>query len=315
MNQDRITHLVHKLRKGEASQQEIDELNEYWQWAQADQSLFESIPQNERDLMCSSMFNEIQNRIEAHEEKQQTLAIQSWIPRIAAVFALVAISFVLWRSGDNEIELATAYGEQKNITLPDGSSIILNGNSAVKFSNDWDENSDREIWLNGEGFLEVVHTANHNKFTVHTEESLDVQVLGTRFNVKVRRGRSEVMLEEGRVRLSMNENGNTDTLTMKPGELVTCVLQQVQKTRVDASHYASWKDNKLYFNETPLFEVADILEDAYGFQVEFKDDSLNNRKLSGEIQSTKAEDILSAIRESMDVKIIEDGRKIIFYSK
>jgi ferric-dicitrate binding protein FerR (iron transport regulator) len=311
MNQDRIIYLVQRLRSGEASQSEVAELREYWDWAQSDQQAFESIPREEREHIRSTMLSEIRSRIAAHETRRRSAILTSWPLRIAAVFVLVAISYLILNRSVEQVQVVTAYGEQKTLTLPDGSSLRLNGNSAVKYAAAWSDDEDREIWLDGEGFLEVKHTKNDNKFTVHTAEALDVQVLGTRFNVKVRRGQAEVMLEEGRVRLAMGDN-NRDTLTMKPGDLVTRVKQQVTRTTVNASRYASWKENKLYFDETPLFEVARLLEDTYGFEVEFKDKSLNKRKLSGEIRSAEGQDILTAIRESMDITITEDGRKVIF---
>lgn len=315
MNQDRIAELAEKLRNGNATQQEIEELEKYWDWAQKDNTLFESMTLDEREAVRSTMFENISNQIATARGKQRSLILQPWTLRIAAAVAIAVISFVLWNPSTHQVQLATQYGEQKNIVLPDGSSVKLNGNSSLKYADEWNEETPREIWIKGEAFFDVVHTQNDQKFIVHTEDALDVQVLGTRFNVKARSEKTEVMLEEGRVRLSVDVNGGTDTLTMKPGELVVKAKQQVVKSKVNAAEYSSWKDNKLFFSETPLLEVARILEDTYGFEVEFKHKSLNERKLSGEIRSARGEDILTAIRESLDIKITEDGRKIVFHSK
>lgn len=314
MNQQRIADLVKKFRNGEATQPEIEELNRYWSWAQADDTLFNALSPEEREHIRNAMFANIKNRIAA-EEKHRSLVFHPWTLRIAAALVIAMISFLLIDIKPAQVQLATAYGEQKRITLPDGSSVQLNGNSSIKYAAEWDKDEDREIWVDGEGFFDVVHTANDAKFTVHTNDALDVQVLGTRFNVKVRSGKSEVMLEEGRVRLAMMKDGGTDTLTMKPGDLVIKAKQQVRKSSVEANHYASWKDNKLYFSDTPLIEVARLLEETYGFQVEFRTKALSERKLSGEIRSAKGEDILTAIRESLDIKITEDGRRVVFHSR
>lgn len=68
----------------------------------------------------------------------------------------------------------------------------------------------------------------------------------------------------------------------------------------------------MYFDQTPLLEVAKFLEDTHGYKVEFKNKALQNRKLSGELQSGKAEDILIALRESLQIQITKDGNKLVF---
>lgn len=311
MDQQRITHLIQKLRKGETTLGEQEELEQYWQWAQEDRTLFEKMSTEERELIRTAIFRNIQMRI---EKKQRVIALNSWPLRVAAALIIAAVSFVLLiGTGADDVEFQTAFGEQKSIVLPDGSNVRLNGNSSVRYASAWDEDDDREIWISGEGFFDVMHTANHQPFIVHTSQMVDVRVLGTRFNVKARREKTEVMLESGKVRLQMTADPEHDTLTMKPGDLVTLMKGQRKKETVVAGRYASWKDNKLYFSQTPLREVAKILEDTYGFKVEFRNKSLANRKLSGEIQSGKGEDILTAIRESLDVKISADGHRVVFH--
>ena len=311
MNKERITHLVQKLRKGEATIEEQSELEQYWEWAQEDGTLFEAMSHEEQELVRTSMLRNIKKRIAG---KQRVIALNSWPIRIAAAVVIAMVSFLLWPKPDGQqTQFQTAFGEHKTIQLPDGSNVKLNGNSSIHYASEWNTTDDREIWISGEGFFDVTHTSNHQPFVVHTNESVDVRVLGTRFNVKVRNQKTEVMLEEGKVRLQMGNQSERDTLTMKPGELVTLMKNDLKKETIVASRYASWKDNKLYFSETPLSEVAKILEDTYGFEVEFKKKSLNDRKLSGEIQSRKGEDILSAIRESLDIKITEDGHKVVFH--
>lgn len=311
MNPQRITHLVQRLRTGKVTSEEERELEKYWEWAQEDRTLFEAISTEERELIRTAMLRNIQQRI---GKKQRVIALDIWPLRIAAALVIGAILYVLLpKPGANQTQFQTAFGERKDITLPDGSHVQLNGNSSVRYASGWNEDDDREIWISGEGFFDVTHTANHQPFIVHTGEAVDVRVLGTRFNVKVRREKTEVMLEEGRVRLQMSSDAENDTLTMKPGDLVTLMKDERRKETVVASRYASWKDNKLYFSETPLSEVAKILEDTYGFKVEFKNRSLSDRKLSGEIQAGKGEDILTAIRESLDIKITADGHRVMFH--
>ncbi len=63
------------------------------------------------------------------------------------------------------------------------------------------ENPVREVWIRGEAFFRVASKKSGGRkvpFVVHTHE-LDVQVLGTAFNVANRRGRVDIALEHGSV--------------------------------------------------------------------------------------------------------------------
>ncbi len=86
--------------------------------------------------------------------------------KVAAVFiGLVVLSaslfFILQR--DNTLQYRTQFGETKNLLLPDSSTVILNANSKLTYSSDWNSKDLRKVWLEGEAFFSVVHTANDQK--------------------------------------------------------------------------------------------------------------------------------------------------------
>jgi transmembrane sensor len=314
MEQQRIAYLIKKWNSGLASSEERKELEDFWEWASQDNTLFDSFPEIEKEEIKVAMRTNIISAIRKNARKSNFRFLNqiSWPMRIAATLLLGVLAFWLFYSPVNLKEVHTAYSQQQVITLPDGSNAILNGNSSLRYNEFWNEDENREVWVDGEVFFDVTHTRNHQKFIVHTSSNVNVQVLGTRFNVKLRRGLTEVMLEQGKVRMNLDRSGMRDTITLKPGELVKVEKQAFLKSLVNAPRYSSWKEKKLYFDQTPLFEVAKILEDTHGYQVEFKNKSLRNRKLSGELQSGKVEDIIIALRTSLQIEITKDGNKLLF---
>jgi transmembrane sensor len=123
----------------------------------------------------------------------------------------------------------TGYAKIKKITLPDGSVVTLNANSELKLSANWSDKGERQVWLDGEAYFEVAKKeVTHQKFIVHTRD-IDVEVLGTRFNVNTRHEKSIVSLEEGKIRLTLNNTvkatlktkATAQVLEMKPGEMGT----------------------------------------------------------------------------------------------
>jgi transmembrane sensor len=316
MEQKRIAHLIQKWNSKEISPQEQKELEDFWVWANNDDTLLNSFSEIERENVRVAMLANIKatiNNQTYRESRTSFLGNFSWPLRIAATLTIGVLAFWLLYNPIEINEVRTAYGQQRTIALPDGSSVILNGNSSVRYNQLWDDKENREVWIEGEGFFDVTQTRNHQKFIVHTVNKVDVQVLGTRFNVKRRRDKIEVMLEQGKVQMNISQPGIPDTITLKPGDLVTLEKKSIVKSLVNPSKYSSWKEKKLYFDQTPLFEVAKIIEDTHGFKVEFKNKSLRNRKLSGEIQSGKVDDILLALRESLQIQITKEGNKLLFY--
>ncbi|HTF20643.1 MAG TPA: FecR domain-containing protein [Chryseolinea sp.] len=315
MTPERSAYLIKRVNKGVAPDAEKNELDDFWKTASTDEAVIHNMNEQERESLRASIFMSVMSSVRkdestaAHGRRRFLQSVILW--RVAASLLIATLAAFWFYDSDNFLEEQTAYGETQEIILPDGSQLMLNANSSVRFKDHWTESGDREVWIKGEGFFDVRHTANHQKFIVHTDQQLDVQVLGTRFNVKVRRARTEVMLEEGKVNVNLtNEDGGTRTL--EPGDLVSLENNKLSGGEVNPSRYASWKDSKLYFDETPLVEVAKMLEDTFGYHIAFGTRSAMDRKLSGELRSGSAEDIIQAIEESLQIRMIKDKQNIIF---
>src|SRR5690625_6666126 len=81
----------------------------------------------------------------------------------------------------------------------DGSEVILNGNSKIRYVVTGTDSFTVDLHLTGEAYFSVAdrrHRQNISPFRVKTDEGL-IQVLGTRFAVCNRDHRSRVLLEEG----------------------------------------------------------------------------------------------------------------------
>ncbi len=206
----------------------------------------------------------------------------------------------------------TGFAETETITLPDGSRVILNANSSLKLSPAWHSDQAREVWLEGEAFFHVSKKpgAGNARFIVHTDH-LQVEVLGTQFNVNNRRGKTKVVLTEGKVKL--NDQDNDNNLLMQPGDYVEYSNQQTSFSRkkVDPLLYSSWKNNRLIFTDTPLGEVAHRLEDHYGLQVVFRDESLRELAFTGNFPANDLSFFLQVLSRSLDIAVTHDGNQIV----
>lgn len=207
---------------------------------------------------------------------------------------------------------ATAYGETRKITLPDGSVVTLNAHSSLRLSAGWNATAPREVWLEGEAFFAVVKKPGGTQgagtaqvpFIVHTSD-VDVEVLGTEFNVNNRREMTRVILTSGKVKLNIPSRSEAQPLYMQPGEAVALsdAGKNVSKTAVDPTLYTAWVNKKLVFDNTPLSEVARIIEDTYGLRVVFADRAQARRKIRGSIPTEDVDVLLAALSGTFNLTV------------
>jgi len=323
MNKRELAQLIQNFRDGSATEEEKRRLESYWDKALKDTTPLDNLPPGEQEILKSAMFNAIKTQL--HLKGSKSISFYRPLYRVAAaILLLVAVSSVLYfnlpvvgehaQLDTSSAVIETKYGERRTIVLPDESTVVLNGNSKLKYSKNWSGQQIREVWIEGEGFFAVQHTKSHQKFVVHTGEGLNVEVLGTKFNVKSRKHGSEVLLTEGKVKLNVD---NTESpVYLNPGELATVKKNQLSKRVVEGIQYTSWVRSKLVFDKTQLLELAQILQDTYGMKVSFQDEAIKQRQLSGEISSASADDILFAIAETFKIKVTKmDDNSVILSSK
>ena len=237
----------------------------------------------------------------------------------AAVSILFVATLLLWilRSPDYEV-YTTSYGETIEIALPDGSQVALNANSTLKYPTDWKESSHRQVWLKGEAYFTVTKQRSVNdtsaltKFTVYTDD-LAVEVLGTAFNVNTHRQATQVVLEHGKVRI-VPEVDTVKALLMQPGELVEYQpkVQPVLRKAIDTSVFTSWKEGELIFQNQTLREIADRLEDTYGYQITFEDETIGQKKFTVSIPAEDVELLFPMLARSFSLHLEKEDRQITY---
>lgn len=209
------------------------------------------------------------------------------------------------------IERATPRGNKKIITLPDGSTVVLNADSKVTYNNDFAQN--RTIHLEGEGFFEVVRDENH-PFIVITDK-IATTALGTSFNIKAYQGnpKIKITLATGKVRVENSLDKNQ--LEINPGEAVyySDVKNTLQKEKVDLAHDLSWKEGILHFEKTPFNEIVEDLERWYGVNIQVKGkEKIPEYKCSGTFQPNEyLTNVLKVLSYSVDFEYTIKGNDVI----
>jgi len=252
--------------------------------------------------------------IDKKGSKQKHIRIPFGLQKAAAAFLLLVIAgfaYYFFMGAQAHTTYTTAFGETKNITLPDQSTVRLNATSTLSFSKEWDNNSPREIWLEGEAYFSVVHTENDQQFIVHSDE-VNVEVLGTEFNVKSRQQETQVVLNSGKVKLSLDTGHPDEEVFMEPGDMAfySNNARLITKEKVNPQLYTSWRNNELYFDHTPFSEIAELLKNTYGLEVNVSDSSLLEKTFTATLPADNAEILLNALSKSFQLKVQRQGRQV-----
>lgn len=238
-----------------------------------------------------------------------------WVGQAAAVFvgSLLLASLCWWYyHRADTVRYATQFGETRSITLPDGTEVMLNANSALRVAEYPPEDSIREVWLEGEAFFSVRHTPDHRKFIVNTSHGLRIEVLGTQFNVNSREEKATVVLNSGKVKVQAPTAEKQSQWVMEPGELVEYKpeKQQIDQKAVDTTLYTSWRKNLLLFKDTPLEEIARLIGDNYGYEVKFGEESLAHLQFTGSVPADQPELLLTTLAKSFGLRVSQNKKQI-----
>ena len=235
----------------------------------------------------------------------------------AASLLLLGLLAFLWLRvpAHNPLLLSyrTAYGETKEVTLPDGSSVILGANSQLYHARYWDADQPRRVTLEGEAYFSVTHQPNDQPFVVQSE-AIAIEVLGTRFNVNNRRDENQVLLTEGSIRLDVSDlkasSEEAPSIMMKPGEIVAIADEQITKKVVDPTSYVSWTQGVLLFEQATLREVIQVIEDHYGYRVTARGVALDDPVFTAELRTTDEAIILRYLSEVFNLNVTQHDQQI-----
>lgn len=161
-------------------------------------------------------------------------------------------------------QLVVPKGKMSRLTLADGTKVWVNANTRVVYPVEF-TGKKREIYVDGEIYLEVVHD-DKKPFIVKTVD-LEVAVLGTQFSVCSYDNREmrRVVLVEGSVRVLEQKSRNKSLL--EPDQMLIAGNGETRIEEVDVRKYISWKDGLYFFDREKLTDVAQRLSDYYGVRI------------------------------------------------
>jgi ferric-dicitrate binding protein FerR (iron transport regulator) len=234
-------------------------------------------------------------------------------------------------------EIKAPIGARSEIKLSDGTEVMLNAGSSLKYRNDYNL-LNRDLILEGEGYFKVAK--NTRLPLVVFAGNINIKAIGTEFNVKAYsdEGIIETTLVKGEVEISQKGNDSknkilmlepnqkaiyankTDQLTLerikeieplavKPAKIITDKLLVSPKTDVEQA--TAWTKNKLIIRSENLESLCTKLQRKYDVNFIFKDEELKKQRFSGILIDETFQQVMDVIKLTAPVEYLLNGKTVI----
>lgn len=226
--------------------------------------------------------------------------------RLAAAASLLAlISFAAWKYTQPANTIKENTVAISKITLPDGSTVLLNKQSKISYS----FNKEREVFLTGEAFFDV--KKDQRPFSVHTGK-ITTHVLGTSFNIKTTPNSEvvEITVVQGKVAVTEQHK---DLAVLLPDQRLSYnePAHQVEKSNANAKLAVLWKEEDLKFENLPIQEVVPMLENRYGVQIKMASPNIKENHFTAYFLNTSSlTQVLNVITQLNNLSWTKQGDSI-----
>lgn len=158
--------------------------------------------------------------------------------------------------------------EQKDVTLPDGTTVCMNANSILKYKENFGT-ANRNIQFYGEGYFKVRRNASL-PFIIKTK-TVQTKVLGTEFNLRCYDTEDvHVTLVKGSVEVAMD----SEKVRIAPNQDAYLAEGSVKVQEVNPKDFTSWREGILYFDNASLRTILQQLGKVYNVNVVCHDKQL-----------------------------------------
>jgi transmembrane sensor len=244
------------------------------------------------------------------EPSQKVLPLRM-IMRFAAAlvitFGATWLAYSFWKTNyaNPSVTLASS-GEVITKVLADGSVVTLNKNSILKFTEKFTGDK-RLVSLTGEAFFDI--TPDKEKPFYIESGDVTVKVVGTSFNVKNTKHKTEVTVETGQVEVAKKNH----LIKLTPGERAIVPVNDTQPTKqkINDTFYNFYKTKTLVCDNTPLWKLVQLLNEQSALPIVITNEKLNNLPISTTFKNQSIDSILSIVSQTLGIQMEHKEDKIL----
>jgi ferric-dicitrate binding protein FerR (iron transport regulator) len=327
---------LEQLLRAETDMPEIkslDVLQKYWEELHAAP---ENQLQQSAEILLENNFENVRGDNAVEFVYKRNFFLRNWWKIAASVVIALGIGiYFTVHQKPKIIEIVSGKGERKELLLPDGTKVWLNTESQLSYATNYLQSENRYVTLSGEAYFDVKHNEKH-RFIIHTKFGINIQDVGTIFNVKAypTDKTMETTLIKGSIEIFAAQTPQNKLLlrpnekfilykAKKLGNLALADISTTPNTTVNVAgtvancnfeiskiaplinkgdsliSETAWTQNELAFNAEPLSELAGKLARWYNVTINVNDSAIGNYRFTGVFDGetlTEALDELKMIR-------------------
>jgi len=192
----------------------------------------------------------------------------------------LALEQVLYNS------ITTPNGGQYQVLLPDGSKVLLNAASSLRYPTAF-TGKERKVELTGEAYFEVIHN-EASPFLVITAGQV-VEDIGTHFNINAYN--DEYLIKTTLIDGSVKVSAKDRQVVLKPGQQSRLNIDSAGQSmtvieNANVEEAIAWKNGYFRFNNKKIPEIMRQLSRWYDVDIIYKG-NITNEGLNGKISRYK----------------------------
>lgn len=207
-------------------------------------------------------------------------------------------------------EVFVRNGQQRPLSLPDGSEVIVGGGSRLMYPERF-TGKERCVYFSGEGLFDV--TTDVRKPFIVNVNGTSVAVTGTKFNIKAydEDGLQTVTLMEGRVDVTFDGSETPLHLTSGKAAFFDRTTGEIGIYDLAESRYPAWYKGEFNAYHSSFRQVAMDLERIFDVRIIFRNEELENTMFYISIVHAESADmILESLQNITPFSIRREGKVI-----
>ncbi|GAA5220230.1 FecR family protein [Membranihabitans marinus] len=303
-NRNRITKLYQRYMSNDLSKEELDEMLDTMSLNEINKFIDGSLTATWKNDGEETHLQLKNRRLRKH---------RNWWMVAAGILLLLGFYGIQSTLEDDSWEeYHTNNAQTKEVHLSDGSTVLLNANSTIKWNKDWEKQGERNIEMTGEAYFDI---ARMEDFPLRVNSpNTKIEVLGTSFNVREGSIGPEVYLYEGKIKLNLKSTSEKEDIIMEKGDFVIYKKENQLLTKeegVERGYAASWTKGELRYSNQSLGLILKDLSRIYGKEFVVEDSSLVDIPMNVGLPYANWEVMTMALELALSIELIEQEDAIV----
>ncbi|WAC10119.1 FecR family protein [Dyadobacter pollutisoli] len=325
-NRNKFRSIVGRYLRGGADEEEVDMIEKYYKLFSGKPDQLSKLSEEELADVRGRMKDNIAKRIAVQPARSRPLWSGAFWRVAAAILILIGagwVFFVVKQQREPQVSVLVSKtiiqqsvkGQTKFVMLPDGSRVVLHGDTRIEYDRDFNSKT-REVSLTGEAYFDVVHINTNGQkprpFVIRTGK-IRTTVLGTAFSIKSLPTGSEVVVTvtRGKVRVDDGEK-HTSLLTANQQMTYNTHTTVADEKAVKSQELTAWVQADMVFEETPFGELAEMLAKRYDVKIAFQNPQLQKCLITGRFSGTETlEEVFKVLTLTSNTKYALDGGELV----